>query len=76
MSNSEPGHELPKITVLFGPFSANEVQTVQFAIVGVLPMASGWIDPDSVDVDSDGQANEQRFHYFQPTEGTICQQSF
>ena len=25
MPNSEPGHEQPKITVLFGPFSANEV---------------------------------------------------
>ena len=24
MPNSEPGHEQPKITVLFGPFSANE----------------------------------------------------
>ena len=28
MSNSEPGHELPKITVLFGPFSANEVRNL------------------------------------------------
>ena len=24
MPNLEPGHEQPKITVLFGPFSANE----------------------------------------------------
>ena len=29
MSDSEPGQELPKITVLFGPISANEEQNVR-----------------------------------------------
>ena len=30
MPNSEPGYEQPKITVLFGPFSANEVSISMF----------------------------------------------
>ena len=51
MPNSEPGHEQPKITVLFGPFSANEVEMKRksmaemkaggFGNVGASPLLAG-----------------------------------
>ena len=39
MSDSEPGQELPKITVLFGPISANEDITMAAGeLLALLPI--------------------------------------
>ena len=42
------------------------VQTIQYAIVGILPGPTGWVDPKTVP-DSHGGDKLDDFHYFQPS---------